>query len=349
MNTGNSYSRHLHLTCVTAAALVSALWLEPALAAQSAENPVDAESVAHDNWRAFMTRNAAPAAGCFHASYPSYAWEKVDCKIPHPRFHPVHRKPTNGAEVTGNRDDYVAQAAGLIIATVGTFPQVTGVKSETGVGTVQYGLQSGILGANEYSLQINSNLNSTTTACSGHSGCTVWQQFVYAPDYHTKGEAAVFMQYWLVGWGSSSCPTNWGSDGEGDCYANSPSVSAPDLPITDLGQVTFLGVAVAGGYDTVALIYGGDAYGVNVPDSVLDISSVWTQSEFNVLGDSGGSRADFNLGSSITVNVALTDGSTSAPTCVAGAGTTGETNNLNLGICRASGGSTPSIQFTESN
>jgi hypothetical protein len=34
---------------------------------------------------------------------------------------------------------------------------------------------------------------------------------------------------------------------------------------------------------------------------------------------------------------------------VAGAGSTGETNNLNLGSCTASTGSTPLIQFTESN
>jgi hypothetical protein len=34
---------------------------------------------------------------------------------------------------------------------------------------------------------------------------------------------------------------------------------------------------------------------------------------------------------------------------VANSGSTGESNNLNLGCCTASGGSTPSIQFTESN
>jgi hypothetical protein len=43
------------------------------------------------------------------------------------------------------------------------------------------------------------------------------------------------------------------------------------------------------------------------------------------------------------------DGSTSAPSCVADSGTTGETNNLNLGSCSTASGSTPSIQFTESD
>jgi hypothetical protein len=82
---------------------------------------------------------------------------------------------------------------------------------------------------------------------------------------------------------------------------------------------------------------------------VVDIAQVWQQSEFNIVGDAGGSRADFNKGASITVKVAVHDGSTSAPGCVADSGTTGETNNLNLGSCTTSGGSTPSIQFTESD
>jgi len=52
------------------------------------------------------------------------------------------------------------------------------------------------------------------------------------------------------------------------------------------------------------------------------------------------------------VKVVATDGSTAAPTCVSPssyAGTTGETNNLTLKSCTAVGGSTPYIQFTESD
>jgi len=49
------------------------------------------------------------------------------------------------------------------------------------------------------------------------------------------------------------------------------------------------------------------------------------------------------------VKVALTDGSGAAPTCVADAGSTGETNNLNLGSCAATSGTTPYIEFIESN
>jgi hypothetical protein len=331
---------------LAAASLLGVCVLRPAVAAEAV---TDAESAARENWRAVMAHNPTSAEGCFSASYPSMVWEAVECKVAQPRFHPVHVKPANGAaDVTGNGVDYVAKAAGLITETLGTFPTVTGVKTEKSVGVAAFG-GGGILGPNEYTLQVNSNYTGTTSACAGHSGCTVWQQFIYSPDYNTQGEAAVFMQYWLIGWGSSKCPSGWGSDGGGDCYKNSSYVAAPDEPITSLAKLTLSGSAAAGGNDTVVFNNGTKAYSITGKDSVVDIASVWNESEFNVVGNAGGSRADFNSGSSITVKVALTDGSTAAPTCVANAGSTGETNNLNLGKCSASAGSTPSIQFTESN
>jgi hypothetical protein len=250
--------------------------------------------------------------------------------------------------VAGNGDDYVAQSSGLTSAALGSFPTVTGVKSEKSVGVAEYG-DGGILGANEYSLQLNTNFTGTTAACDGHSGCVVWQQFIYATDYVTEGKAAVFMQYWLIDWGSSGCPSGFGSDGEGDCYGNSSYISAPDVNPTSLASLSLSGASASGGNDTVKFTDGGTAYSVSGKDSVLDISKVWKQSEFNVVGDAGGSRADFNEPVSITVKVALTDGSTSAPTCVADAGTTGESNNLDLGNCSTTSGSSPYIEFSESN
>jgi len=334
---------------IAAAGLLSTCWLLPTLAAQATDATVDAETVARANWQAIMAHNAAAPEGCFHAAYPEVVWERVECKVAHPRAHPVHVMPNNGvAEVTGNGHDYVAQAAGLIGEALGSFPSVSDVKSEKSVGVAAFG-DGGILGPNEYTLQVNSNYTGTTSACAGHSGCTVWQQFIYSPNYNVEGEAAVFMQYWLIGWGSSACPKNFGSDGEGDCYANSNYVAAPDMPITSLGKLTISGAAVAGGNDTVVFNNGTEAYSITGKDSVLDISAVWRQTEFNVVGNAGGSRADFNQGASVTVKLALSDGSTSAPSCVANAGSTGETNNLNLGKCSTSGGSTPFIEFTESN
>ena len=104
------------------------------------------------------------------------------------------------------------------------------------------------------------------------------------------------------------------------------------------------------GNDSVIFSYGSDSYSITGKDSVLDISSVWKEAEFNVVGNAGGSRADFNSGSSIEVTLGLSDGSAAAPSCLANGGTTGETNNLNLGTCSTwtlfgTGG----IQFKESN
>jgi hypothetical protein len=307
---------------------------------------VDSESAAQAQWRALMAQTDTPAEGCFHASYPDIVWDSVKCEPAQTRVHPVHVKPTDaGGEVTGNGHDYAASVTGLITQASGGLT-TTGVKTEKSVGVKLFG-DGGILGANEYTLQVNTNASETTSRCAGHSGCIVWQQFVYATDYNGKGNAAVFMQYWLIGWGSSACPGGWFQTGT-DCYKNSASITVPDVKITGLDTLGLEGTAKAGGNDSALLTSGSNAYTVTGKDSVLDISSVWQQAEFNVVGDAGGSRADFNKGSSITVTLTVLDGSSSAPACVANDGTTGETNNLNLGACTASGG-TPNIQFTESN
>jgi hypothetical protein len=255
---------------------------------------------------------------------------------------------SGGGETVGNGHDYALQSSTLITSTVGTFPSVTGVTSETGVGVSSFG-GGGILGPNEYTLQINSDFNSTTSSCAGHSGCTVWQQFIYSPDYNVDGQAAVFMQYWLINWGSSRCPSGFGSDGAGSCYANSSAATAPDVPATQLANLKLTGTVVNGGNDTVTFTNGTHAYSASGSDSKLHIASVWRSSEFNVVGNAGGSEAKFNTGSHVTVKVAVSNGSTSAPTCASNAGSTGETNNLTLGSCTTAGGTNPSIQFTQSN
>jgi hypothetical protein len=317
-------------------------------AGESAAASAGPEAVARENWRAFMTQNPASEDGCFQAAYPSFLWERVQCKVAeHPRFHPVARRVQN-LEVTGNGNDFVARAAGLISKANGTFPTVTGVTSERSVGVAAFG-GGGILGPNEFSLQINSNFTGTTAACQGHSGCTVWQQYVYAPDFAVQGEAAVFIESWLINFGSLNCPGGFESDGAGDCVINSAFTAAPDEPITALGKLTLSGSATSGGNDVVVFSNGSNAFSLSAKDSVVDIAQVWTDAEFNVVGNAGGSRANFNRGASVTVKLALTDGSSSAPTCVANDGTTGETNNLNLHTCSTAGGTTPSIQFTESD
>lgn len=349
--------------CIIPAAisLVTSGWLAPAFAGPS-EDAIDqkveiaaqvAEAQAREAWRGNMARTEAPQEGCFRADYPSIAWVEAQCETVVPRVAPRAPKPVTdakkaAAQTTGNGNDYVIQSAALIKSTVGTFPTVTGVTSEKGVGVAAFG-GGGILGANEYTLQVNSNYTGTTSACGGHSGCTVWQQFIYSPDYSTKGKAFVFMQYWLIGYGGTRCPSGWGSDGSGDCYRNSSGVSAPDEVITELANMKLSGAATSGGNDTVTFTHDTTAYTVSAKDTVVDLASVWKQSEFNVVGNAGGSEAQFNKGASVTVHVAITDGTSNKPTCVADSGSTGETNNLNLGSCTATAGSSPSIQFTESD
>jgi hypothetical protein len=339
------YSHYaLHVAVTT---LISICCLQPVSIGQD----TDADTAARDNWRALISSNTDFGEGCFQATYPSIFWEQVECKVLHPRVHPRIRKPGEG-QVTGNGHDYVAESSGLTSGALGTFPTVTGVKSEKSVGVAAFG-DGGILGPNEYTLQLNTNFAGpdATAACDGSTTgeCLVWQQFIYATDYEVEGEAAVFMQNWLIYWGDTPCPSGFGSDGEGDCYGNSNYISAPDVKPTKLASLSISASAKDGGNDKVIFTDGTTAYAVTEPDRTLYISQVWNESEFNVVGDAGGSRAHFNTPVSITVKVALTDGTTSAPTCVANAGTTGESNNLDLGTCSTASGSSPSIEFTESN
>ncbi len=320
--------------------------IQPGAVAADEGAPADPEEPLHARWRAQMAVSETPGEGCFQADYPEVLWQRTDCKEAHPRYHPVRaRRDGRLGEVTGNGNDYVALARGLITRSGGHF-SIAGVKSETGAGVPSFG-GGGILGPNEYSLQLNTNASATTAACARHSGCTVWQQFLYATDYTKKGEAAVFIQYWLVHWGSGACPAGW-TRSQADCWKNSVYVAAPDMAITSLGKLGLTATASAGATDTLVFGTGTRSYSLTTRDSVLEIGSVWTEAEFNIVGNGGGSRADFNSGSSVTVTLTLADGSASAPLCAAHVGLTGESNNLNLGTCAASAG-TPTIRFTESN
>jgi hypothetical protein len=304
--------------------------------------------------------------GCFHASYPSTQWEKVECGAAPAYRSALPKISGNEPTVAGNWFDYVAQAPSgqLLSAAVGSFPKVTGVTSEKTVN-VEFngGFSDGLTGPNEYTLQVNTNF-ANTAACDGYTYCNAWQQYVVS----TGGPTEVFIEYWLINYGvhdgnKDICPSGFEDVGrsflfgdQGDmCVQNSPSTTIypkGPIPITDLASLQLSGSAQANGTDRATATYDGQAYAATVKDSWTDIASGWTQAEFNVLGDGGGARSDFNPGSSVTVKIALTDGSTSTPTCVPPSkmeGTTGETNNLTPRQCKAAGGSAPYIEFLESN
>jgi len=293
----------------------------------------DAEARNQEIWRGTIAQTPAPSEGCFQASYPSLTWNKVECVVA-PKVPFVPRTGRAISQTVGDGNDYAAEVtSGLISTTVGTFPTDSGVKSEEGVN-----------GKNSYSLQLNSNFMNTQT-CDGASNpaeCLDWEQFVYSSDY-----TVAFMQYWLINW-NNPCPSGWYSYSN-DCYTNSNGVGVPKEAITKLKKFALSATAKNGGIDTLVFTVGKVAYSTTGSDSVVYLATAWTESEFNVFGDGGGSEAYFNLGSSVTVKVAVSNGTTNAPTCAANSGTTGETNNLNLGSCSGTGGSSPYIEFTESN
>lgn len=340
--------------------------------AQTGDEAVDhAELQAREAWRGTMHTISAPGEGCFHASYPSTQWEQVEC-LESPGYRSALPKGKDREQTVGNGYDYVVQAPSghLLSSAAGSFPTVKGVKSEKSVGVAAFG-DGGILGNNEYTLQVNTNFYSGSRACDGYSGCSAWQQYVMSTNTPVSltssqltDKTEVFIEYWLINYGvdngSNICPSGFidgGADSEGpgdDCVQNTKAteIASGQLPITDLASLKLSGSAKSGGTDAATVTYGSDAYTATVSDNYTDISSGWSRAEFNVLGNAGGSKADFNSGSSLTVKVAVSDDSTAAPTCVSPSsydGTTGETNNLSLGKCSATSGSSPSIEFTESN
>ncbi len=158
---------------------------------QSAAPVSDAEAQQREAWRAAIEQNPAPEEGCFKATYPKAEWVAVQCgTAPTRPYMPRHGR--RGFTV-GNGNDYAAVTSTLTSSAVGSFPTVTGVKSETGYGGA----------ANTYSLQLNSDFMNTA-GCNGSSNpssCLTWQQFVYS-----SSETAAFIQYWLINYGST-CPS----------------------------------------------------------------------------------------------------------------------------------------------
>ena len=111
-------------------------------AAQAEQPRIGIDDQAQEIWRENIRQIAPPDEGCFHASFPSTHWEQVACSEGVPLFHPspataIHKFAMHLAgeeEIAGNGTDYVAETAGLTTSATGSFPTVTGVTSETGVG-----------------------------------------------------------------------------------------------------------------------------------------------------------------------------------------------------------------------
>lgn len=291
------------------------------------------ETARREVWRHSMRQIHLPKNGCFKASYPSNKWQEESCTTA-PN---VPYLPANGPspKTVGNGDDFAGHVtSGLLSSAEGTFLY-----------------SSGITYINGYSLQLNTNFFNTP-ACNGAanpSQCLGWQQFVYS---ETHGQ--VFMQYWLLNWGTT-CPSGWTpftQYGPIDCWINSSSTNVPGVPFDFLPYMALTGEA-GGSTDTVMFDTGDGNLHTVVQDSVLDLEQYWTDGEFNVFGDCCENQVSFNSGSTLIVQTALNNGTTNTPICPT-EGFTGETNNLNLApqsapVCCPVGGSSTSIQFMESN
>ena len=341
--------------------LLGAVGVSSSVAAQATNDvAAQAKKEALDSWHESIKHIAPPTEGCFHATYPSVIWQKEACvpvsahhAIVPPHFTKSAKKiqAQNSAAATdtaGDGNDFSAKTSSLTSSAVGSFPSVTGVTSKSN---------------GDYTLQLNTNMSASSdcNATYGYSSCSTWEQFIYA----TTGEDTsgtppqAYIQNWIFlsddDYNSVGCPSGWGSyDPQDACYTDSDAVNTADVALTSLANVKLSGSASTNGNDTVIFTNGTSAKSVSQSGSTLSIGSTWKQSEFNVVGDGGGSGLSFNKGSKLTVKIQVADGKTTAPTCVgpSNGGTTAETNNLTLGKCTATAGTSsanPSIQFTESN
>ncbi len=357
--------------------LVTMVGIAGSLAAQAnKEITSPAEVKTRQAWEKTMHHTPAPKEGCFKSAYPSTEWVEVQCAPP-PKSHNVRpRRITKeggteavGGTGTGSNDLVALAPTGHFFTNVaGKFRVVNGVTSETNVQVPAYPL-SGISGSNEFMLQINTNSTTYSSACGSYSDCVPWIQYLMSTNdiaaSADTGKSVVFIEYWLLNYGgigktSGPCPTGFSDiepDTKGyDCENNGAATVIYDgqIPITDLDQLSMSASAAAGGNDEATVIYKGVAYkSATVPDSYTNISSVWNQAEFNVLGNWNGWQAQFNDGTVLILESDVTDGTTAKPSCQYNAGTTGESNNLNFvpstssPVCCPYGGSNPSIEFME--
>jgi IPT/TIG domain len=282
-------------------------------------------------WQGAISHTPLPGIGCFIASYPAVAWQASQCKVaPKVTFGPsagLHSAKPFSPDVVGNGNDYSAVMTSGIDQATGSFTGVSRNIAESG--------QNGGTGPqipNTYSLQLNTQRFSTPecVGASDPSACRGWEQFVY--DSYAN---SVYIQYWLLGY-DEPCPSTWMTF-DSDCYSNSGADSLPSGSpnVGELDQVRFSGSAVApggpyaDGFDGVSLTDGTQAAGVGTVDTVLDLGSHWTTSEFGIFGDGGGGQANFTTGSKLETQTTLLGGGESAPACV-NEGFTAETNNLSL-------------------
>jgi hypothetical protein len=327
--------------------LIWLLFALPKTAAAAGQQKTGEQARLQAAWRKAIVKVRLPGKGTFEATYPSKVWRKVKYKFVPKRYPMV---PPHGPRplIIGNTNDVSAQApSGHITQATGSFTNVTGVTSETGlVGN------TGTPVANAYTIQLNTNFFTSTVAGSP-AACQGWEQFIFENDGGTSTNVFADIQYWLINYGAASPPgSGWISAAPygfpGDWFRNSTSFSiVPNQAITNLQNLSLEGQVQAGS-DSYVFTVGSTAY-AGTGDNSVNAASGWTAAEFCVVGDGGGGQANFNTGSNIVTRTVIAYGGTTAPNCLA-MGFTGETNNLSFGPSAPSAtGPGPALLVTESS
>ena len=289
--------------------------------------------------------------GCFEAHFPNRQWIEKPCeaapKMPSP--HAKGPRPNNVGAGTGR---FAVVTSGNISQSTGSFDSVSGVAQIDGF----IGGSTTTVHPNVYELQLNANQFTTTIGgCNKITSCLGWEQFLMSQSQCTGGPC-VFIEYWLLNY-PQPCPTNasW-SYYNGSvpntipgCYLNTTAATLPAISVADLGSVT-MNAAVSGGNDTVTISDATGTLGLKTNASIAGLGSGWTGVEYGIYGDCCSAETFFTASTtaSLTVRVAVTNGTTNAPTCATNfTGITAETNNLNLtGGCSTVGGASPAIVYT---
>ncbi|MGF6782199.1 VWD domain-containing protein [Paraburkholderia sp. GAS334] len=289
------------------------------------------EEKALKEWQKEIAKIPAPKKGCFTATYPARQWKEVPCG-------PPSKYPNTVGGSIGN-DVGPQVTPSLISSAVGSFDSVTpATVTETG----SFGANPNA--ANAFSIQMNTRFFATP-ACASHVGCQGWQQFIYSQN-QCNGPC-VFMQYWLINYGSPCPSASWIQSGP-SCWFNSASSAAPAISAAQLQNTTLTGRA-QGGTDTVVVTSPGATANAFAADSVLNLENAWDTVDFIVVGDCCGTQANFSPRTTLIQRISVNDGSNKKPVCSTQA-STGETNNLSFGpTAPAASGAGPALVYSESS
>jgi len=238
--------------------------------------------------------------------------------------------------------------------------------------------------SNAFSLQLNTDTFTGTSVCNSSTlkgnattPCEGWEQFVYGQPGTCSGCIdGAFIQYWIINWGppGTSCPSpaasaatcnanggvvsgqwcafQFASTDPVYCVINSPNsntkMTAEPINLWDELKVT--GDAAHGAItsDSITLWEGSTPYKATGGNYFPDLDTQWTQAEFNIFGDGGGSEAVFNNNASMEVRNGVISSGTNGPGCAV-TSFTGESNNLTLNTTPPSAvkGNMPALLWTQ--